>query len=251
MANIFEEFKNKNHQLLKEIDTIKSNLEKDNEMIMPKNVEVKMKTTNENDFKDEIKQQILNLETEAKIAQESIKNAENAIKNINNQIKRLKDILWDKQSKRESSSMYKVLEGDKDSTHIQSNVGVVKVDRDFMDKERAKHLENPNLRGMVTKDELLSFPKVAKNVEPEYNQRTNDYTWKTKADDDIILRYGSREYNGQNRMLTAYSETEYGERQDRGEQGQLRQEINDRNFLRPANENIAGTSLNQTEVKRR
>ncbi|MBX0793961.1 hypothetical protein I7W79_00145, partial [Campylobacter jejuni] len=73
-------------------------------------------------------------------------------------------------------------------------------------------------------------------------KRTNNYTWKIKANDGNIIRYGSREYiqNNENinRLLTTYSETEYGERQDRGEQGQLRREFNDRDFLRPAKQTI-------------
>lgn len=61
--------------------------------------------------------------------------------------------------------MYKVLKEDKTHTRVKSNVGDIKVDKDFMDKEIKKHLDNPNLRGRVTTQEMLSFPKVAKNVE--------------------------------------------------------------------------------------
>ncbi|MBX0425423.1 hypothetical protein I9453_00060 [Campylobacter coli] len=66
--------------------------------------------------------------------------------------------------------------------------------------------------------------------------------------------YGSREYqdtNKQNvnRLLTTYSETEYGERQDRGERGQLRREFNDRDFLRPADVIITQTT-NENQAKK-
>ncbi|WP_232000198.1 hypothetical protein [Helicobacter cinaedi] len=55
---------------------------------------------------------------------------------------------------------------------VRSNVGNVVVDREFMEKEIHKHLNNPALRGMVTTEEILSYPKVAKNVEAEYNYGT-------------------------------------------------------------------------------
>ncbi|BAM12555.1 conserved hypothetical protein [Helicobacter cinaedi PAGU611] len=51
-------------------------------------------------------------------------------------------------------------------------MGNVVVDREFMEKEIHKHLNNPALRGMVTTEEMLSYPKVAKNVEAEYNYGT-------------------------------------------------------------------------------
>nr|WP_238387002.1 hypothetical protein [Campylobacter sp. MIT 19-121] len=108
--------------------------------------------------------------------------------------------------------MYKVLNDEKSHTSVKSNVGQIKVDKEFMEKEVKKHLDNPKLRGMVTTEELLSFPKVAKNVEAEYNQKNNDYTWKAKANDGNTLAYGSREYNEQNRLLTIHSKTEQGQR---------------------------------------
>lgn len=179
----------------------------------------------------DLQQEITKLEAQISTMQDNLDSMKETLQN-------LKDIAWDRQSKKESSSMYKVLKGEKSSTNIQSNVGTVKVDKDFMEKEK-KHLDSPDLRGMITKDELLSFPKVARNIKPEYNNRTKDYTWRAKANDNSVLRYGSRKYDGQNRILTAYSETKYGARQDRGEQGQLRQEFNDRDFLRPTNETIS------------
>lgn len=84
---------------------------------------------------------------------------------------------------------------------------------------------------------MLSFPKVAKNVKPDIDKRTKNFTWKVKANDESVIRYGSREFikNNENinRLLTTHSETEYGGRQDRGERGQFRREFNDRNFIRP------------------
>lgn len=46
-----------------------------------------------------------------------------------------------------------------------------------MDKEIKKHLDNPNLRGRVTTQEMLSFTKVAKNVEAKYNKLYKSYTF--------------------------------------------------------------------------
>lgn len=175
----------------------------------------------------ELENKILELESYINEAKKSIEKCEKTIKY-------LKDIVWDRQSKKESSKMHKVLENTKPYTMVKSNVGDIKVDKEFMEKETKKHLNNPNLRGMVTTEEMLSFPKVAKNVDAEIDKRINNYTWRVKANDESILRYGSREYEIErkniNRLLTNHSETEYGERQGRGEQGQLRREFNDRDF---------------------
>ncbi|MBS4407728.1 hypothetical protein [Campylobacter vulpis] len=182
-----------------------------------------------------LRQEILALENE-------VKELEKTLGAIKQRLINLKDLAWDKQSKKESSSMYKVLKKDKTHTMVKSELGDIKVDKDFMEKEITKHLDNPNLRGMVTTKEMLSFPKIAKGVKAEYDERNKNYTWKVKANDGNVLIYGSREYiqnnKAINRLLTAHSKTEYGERQDRGEQGQLRREFNDRDFLRPANEII-------------
>ncbi|MCR6575253.1 hypothetical protein CINS5915_02570 [Campylobacter insulaenigrae] len=84
-----------------------------------------------------------------------------------------------------------------------------------MNKEIKKHLDNPNLRGMVTTQEMLSFPKVAKNVEASNEAR--GYTWQVKANDENILVYGSRKYETNNekihRLATSHSKTEQNERQ--------------------------------------
>ncbi|EIY9795611.1 hypothetical protein MOG48_000813 [Campylobacter jejuni] len=84
-----------------------------------------------------------------------------------------------------------------------------------MDKEIKKHLDNPNLRGMVTTQEMLSFPKVAKGVEA--NNEARGYTWQVKANDGNTLVYGSRKYETNNekihRLATSHSKTEKNERQ--------------------------------------
>ncbi|EHT8013118.1 hypothetical protein ACO04D_001763 [Campylobacter coli] len=165
----------------------------------------------------ELQKEILALEND-------VKQLEATIDVIKQRITHLKDIAWDRQSKKESSQMYKVLKEDKTHTRVKSNVGDIKVDKDFMDKEIKKHLDNPNLRGMVTTQEMLSFPKVAKGVEAEYDERYQGYSWKTKANDGSILNYGERDFGKGHRLLTAHSKTE------RGERGQLRQEFNDRDF---------------------
>ena len=152
---------------------------------------------------NDMQQQISSIEKDIKNLKKTINNV---IDLIEQKLIYLRELTWDRDSKKESSKMYKVLENDKPSTIVRSNVGDVVVDREFMEKEIHKHLNNPALRGMVTTEEMLSFSKVAKNVEPEYDIRTKNYTWKVKADDESVLRYGSREYqtneNNINRLLT-------------------------------------------------
>lgn len=187
----------------------------------------------------ELQKEILALEND-------VKQLEATINVIKKRITHLKDIAWDKQSKKESSQMYKVLKDTKEHTRVKSNVGDIKVDKDFMEKEIRKHLDNPNLRGMVTTKEMLSFPKVAKGVRVEFNAEHKDFTWKVKANDENILRYGSREYiqnnKAVNRLLTSYSQTEKGERINNSGNGQTKSALpplfKDSNFRRPTNENI-------------
>ena len=187
----------------------------------------------------ELQKEILALENDVKQLEATI----NAIKK---RITHLKDIAWDRQSKKESSQMYKVLKDTKEHTRVKSNVGDIKVDKDFMEKEIRKHLDNPNLRGMVTTKEMLSFPKVAKGVRVEFNVKHKDFTWKVKANDENILIYGSREYiqnnKAVNRLLTSYSQTEKGERINNSGNGQTKSALpplfKDSNFRRPTNENI-------------
>ncbi len=187
----------------------------------------------------ELQKEILALEND-------VKQLEATINVIKKRITHLKDIAWDRQSKKESSQMYKVLKDTKERTRVKSNVGDIKVDKDFMEKEIRKHLDNPNLRGMVTTKEMLSFPKVAKGVRVEFNAEHKDFTWKVKANDENILRYGSREYiqnnKAVNRLLTSYSQTEKGERINNSGNGQTKSALpplfKDSNFRRPTNENI-------------
>ncbi|ECO1957845.1 hypothetical protein THJ86_001033 [Campylobacter coli] len=172
-----------------------------------------------------LQKEVLELENQAKTIEETI----DAIKQ---RVQNLKDIAWDRQSKKESSQMYKVLNDNKEYTQVKSSVGNIKVDKDFMEKQTKKHLDNPNLRGMVTTEEMLSYPKVAKNVEAEYDERYQGYSWKVKANDGNIINYGERDYGEGHRLLTAHSKT------GKDERGQLRREFNDRNFHDPVKEII-------------
>ena len=199
----------------------------------------------------EFQKEILELEDE-------VKRLETTINAIKQRIVNLKDLAWDKQSKKESSSMYKVLKEDKTHTMVKSDVGDIKVDKDFMEKEITKHLDNPNLRGMVTTKEMLSFPKAAKGVKAKFNDEHKDFTWRVKANDESILIYGSREYiqNNEtiNRLLTAHSKTEYGERKEIGGSGQTKSALpplfNDSDFRKSANKEII-TQNKEYEVNKK
>lgn len=213
-----------------------------------------MMNTNKEALMDKkaLHQEIAKLESKVATIQESLDSIKQTLQNI-------KELAWERESKKESSKMYKVLENEKPSTIVKSNVGDIVVDREFMEKEITKHLDNPALRGMVTTEELLSYPKVARGVEAQYEKRTKNYTWSVQTNDKNTLLYGSRAYKIHrtdiNRLLTTYSKTNYGERQDRGERGQLRREFNDRDFLRPAERiithNTPNTPLTQAELQRR
>ncbi|WP_334092493.1 hypothetical protein [Helicobacter typhlonius] len=206
--------------------------------------------------KQDLQNKILELENYVKETKQNIAKAEENIKQCEKAIQALKDIAWERESKKESSKMYKVLENEKSSTIVKSNVGDVVVDREFMEKEIHKHLDNPALRGMVTTEEMLSFPKVARNVGAEFNPQYQGYTWKVKADDEKTLIYGEREYEidgkDTHRLLTNYSESEKGQRKKIkagvGERGHSHRQINDPDFLRPADESIAQNKTNLTEV---
>lgn len=194
----------------------------------------------------ELEQEILALENEVKRLEDSTKEI---IQSIKERIQNLKDIAWERESKKESSKMYKVLENDKPSTIVRSNVGDVVVDREFMEKEIHKHLDNPALRGMVTTEEMLPYPKVAKNVEAEIDKKHKNFTWKVKANDESVLAYGSREYIKDdkeiNRLLTAHSKTERGERTQRqADRVSSATYFNDPDFRGSANETIAQNNKN-------
>ena len=199
--------------------------------------------------KDKLKAKITELESYVKEAKENIQKCEKVIE-------ALKDIVWDRKSKKESSQMYKVLKDDKAHTQVKSNVGDIKVDKDFMQKEIKKHLDNPKLRGMISTKEMLSFPKVAKNVRAEYNTEHKDFTWRVKANDGNILIYGSREYMQNikkiNRLLTAHSKTEYGERREKGGDGQTKSALpplfNDSDFRKSTDDVIVANSKLQSQA---
>ena len=89
---------------------------------------------------------------------------------------------------------------------------------------------------------MLSFPKVAKNVEAEYEERQQGYAWRVKADDESIINYGERDYGKGHRLLTAHSRTE------RGERGQPHQEFNDRNFHNSAHSAISSHDSTKTNT---
>ncbi|EQA9332226.1 hypothetical protein ACX9UE_001443 [Campylobacter upsaliensis] len=189
-----------------------------------------------------LRQEILALENE-------VKELEKTLGEIKQRLLNLKDLAWDKQSKKESSSMYKVLKEDKTHTMVKSELGDIKVDKDFMEKEITKHLDNPNLRGMVTTKEMLSFPKVAKGVEAD--KETRGYTWRVKANDGNILVYGSRKYEFDNekihRLATTHSQTERNERKaEEDRRGHPYHPVfNDLNFRKSANEKI----ISQNQIK--
>ena len=208
--------------------------------------------------KEKLQEQVSILQQYVNEAKEILEKNKKTIEKMEQVLENLKDIAWDRQSKKESSQMYKVLQNDKAHTQVKSDVGNIKVDKDFMEKQTKKHLDNPNLRGMVTTEEMLSYPKVAKNVGAEYDNFHKSYTWKVRANDGSTIRYGSREYQDTNkknvnRLLTTYSETERGQREIKktgvGEQGQPHHLINDLNFLRPADAIITQiTNKNQANI---
>ena len=191
----------------------------------------------------DLQQEITKLEAQISNTQKNLNSMQENLDSMKETLQNLKDIAWDRQSKRESSSMYKVLEGNKDSTQIQSNVRAVKVDKDFMTKETKKHLDNPSLRGMVTKDELLSFPKVAKNVKPEYNPQQQGYDWRALADDGSVIKYGERDFGKGSQILTIHSETE------RGERGHSHRQIKDPDFHNSVPSGIISQDSNQNQAE--
>ena len=201
-----------------------------------------------NDKKNILQQEIAILESQLEDIQKSIRDLQLSLDSTKKTLQNLKDIAWNRDSKKESSKMYKVLENDKPSTIVRSNVGDVVVDREFMEKEIHKHLDNPALRGMVTTEEMLSYPKVAKNVEPEYNPQQQGYDWKAKTNDENIIVYGNRkytkEYKEMNRLLTAHTKTE------RGERGHSHRQISDPNFHNSVSETIPQNTPKTTNNKK-
>ena len=198
--------------------------------------------------KEQVKARITELESYVKEAKENIQKCEKVIE-------ALKDIVWDRQSKKESSQMYKVLKDDKTYTQVKSNVGDIKVDKDFMQKEIKKHLDNPKLRGMISTKEMLSFPKVAKNVRAD--KETRGYTWQVRANDESILVYGSRKYvvdeDKIHRLATAHSKTERNERKvEMGGRSHPHHPIfNDFDFRKSTDDVIVANSKLQSQAKSR
>ena len=193
--------------------------------------------------KEKLQKQVSILQQYVNEAKEILEKNKKTIEKMEQVLENLKDIAWDRQSKKESSQMYKVLQNDKAHTQVKSDVGNIKVDKDFMEKQTKKHLDNPNLRGMVTTEEMLSYPKVAKNVGAEYDERYQGYSWKVRANDGNIINYGERDYGKGHRLLTVHSKT------GRDERGQLRREFNDRNFHNPADVIITQTTnKNQANI---
>ncbi|WP_297194404.1 hypothetical protein [uncultured Campylobacter sp.] len=109
---------------------------------------------------------------------------------------------------------------------------------------------------MISTKEMLSFPKVAKNVRAKYNTEHKDFTWRVKANDGNILIYGSREYIQNikkiNRLLTAHSKTEYGERREKGGDGQTKSALpplfNDSDFRKSTDDVIVANSKLQSQA---
>ena len=155
----------------------------------------------------QLQEKITDLEQDFKELEELRQKESEKLQIIKSKLEFLKDLAWDKTH-----------------TMVKSEVGNIKVDKDFMEKEIRKHLDNPNLRGMVTTKEMLSFPKVAKGVKAEFNAEYQGYNWRVKANDGSILNYGERDYGKGHRLLTAHSRTE------RGERGQPHRQIYDLNF---------------------
>ena len=197
----------------------------------------------------EIQNEILNLEKD-------VEKAEEIIREIKKRIVKLKDIAWDKTSKKEAKDMFKVLQKEKDFINVKTNKGDVNVNQDFMEKEK-KHLDNTNLRGMITKEELLSFPKVAKNVEPEFSIKHQGNVWSVEANDGSKIVYGERTWDKQSHLLTAHSKTERGERiyskkdnkQDRANGVSFAEQFKDRDCNSPAlSESISNNSKKSNKI---
>ncbi len=127
------------------------------------------------------------------------------------ELENIKNIPWDKLSQKEASRMYSVLHNNKSFTNVKTNKGSVEVNSDFANKMHKKHLDNPDLRGMVTTEETISFPKIAKNIEAKSDIMGN--TWNIKSiDNKYKIIYGSRDWNTGEKLITVHSKTEYGVR---------------------------------------
>lgn len=190
---------------------------------------------------EKFEKNIKNFKKNIKNLEFSVKNAQSILNLMKEKLTYLKDIAWDRNSKKESSSMYKVLNDEKKYTKVKSNVGEVKVDRKFMEKEIKKHLDDPALRGMVTSQEMLSFPKVAKNVDANFNPQQQGYDWEVRANDGAKIVYGERDFGEGHKLLTSHSKTE------RGERGHSHRQINDPDFHNSVYGENSTTNLSQSQ----
>lgn len=189
-----------------------------------------------------LQQEILNLE-------QDVKSVENILESMKEKLTKLKDIAWSREAKKESSLMYKVLQDEKPSTIVRSNKGSVAVDRAFMEKEIKKHLGDPKMDGMVTTEEILSFSKVAKNVEPLTEKNPNEFTWKAETSDGHEIVYGTRFYRDKNNthvghevdshLVTTHTKTGKNERAEVDGRGLPHHPVfNDLNFRNSASSEI-------------
>ncbi len=110
---------------------------------------------------------------------------------------------------------------------------------------------------MITKEEMLSFPKVAKNVEPEFSIKYQGNVWSVEANDGSKIVYGERTWDKQSHLLTAHSKTERGERiyskkdnkQDRANGVSFAEQFKDRDCNSPAlSESISNNSKKSNKI---
>lgn len=125
-------------------------------------------------------------------------------------IQNLSAMKWSKASQKEASKMYSVLHNDKAGTRVQSPDGDIHVTKEFAEKMHKKHLDDPEMRGMVTTEEAISFPKVVRNTENVADNMGR--TWKAQADDGNEIIYGSRDWGEGEKLLTIHSKTGHGGR---------------------------------------
>lgn len=171
-------------------------------------------------------------------------NGFNAMSSGNNglEVTNIKDIPWDKLSKKEASKIVRILHAIpnnkgvfKNNTIIKTNEGDVKVTDLFAKKEIDRHLDNPNLRGMVTTEEVASFPKVSKNIEATKNYQGD--TWNAKTNDNKDIVYGSKKWDDESNLVTTHTKTEKGER-GLNTSNVSSSNINDTVSIKPSNETI-------------
>mgnify|MGYP001566268295 CR=1 FL=1 len=125
---------------------------------------------------------------------------------------KLSELPWDKKSKKEAGNMLQVLEGKKNSITITTKDGRIKFelgDKRFGgQKIKIKHLDNSlgQKEGAVTIQEVLSTPKVLKNIIGE-SDRERMKVYKVLSDDQKIIHYieGISLNDAVRRFLNVYS----------------------------------------------